>query len=74
MIAKMVRIFSLSVLLVAPSILALTSDDIPSQCRSQCSSSVNLLNGCGVDTSGNNANPNNSKCFCDGSDKAGYNE
>lgn len=51
---------------------ALSLDDIPSSCHSQCSQSVSLLNSCGLDTDGSNADSGNISCFCDGYGNSGY--
>ena len=51
---------------------ALQLSDIPSECNDNCREAVSLLNRCGLQTSGNNANQENRKCFCDSISSAGY--
>ena len=63
-----------SLLTLSPLVAALKDDDVPSACRDKCSSSISLLNNCGLATDGGNASNDNMNCFCPNMGNSGYDE
>lgn len=64
----------LSTTQITSPVLAISRDDIPSQCYDQCDGSISMLNSCGLDTNGSNRDKDNSACFCQNMSKSNYKE